>query len=87
MAVSGPSFQWFSRCLNVRFREMRTIRTDAVGRQATNGNGSAHKCTLSRKRAPLLLAPESQVRSFGLEIGAKGINVYAAAPLVAGVDR
>ncbi len=25
MAESCPSFQWFSRCLNVRFREKRTF--------------------------------------------------------------
>ena len=25
MAVSGPLFQWFSRCLNVRFREKKTL--------------------------------------------------------------
>ena len=80
MAESGPSMLPMFGHLNVRFREKRTFRTDVVGRQASNGNGSAHKCTLSRKRAPLLLAPESQIRSFRLEIGAKGINVYAAVP-------
>jgi hypothetical protein len=53
-----PTFASQVMLADVRFREKQTFRTDAAGRQATKGNGSAYKCTFSASAPPLPEKPK-----------------------------